>query len=44
MSLKGGSIYPEGGQFMRHYGWTGGPNILGALDPGSKYPGGSSIL
>ena len=25
---------------MRYYGWTGGPNIHGALDPGSKYPGG----
>ena len=27
----------RGGPFMPRYEWTGGPNILGALDPGSKY-------
>ena len=29
---------------MPRYEWTGGPNILGLWTPGSKYPGGPTLL
>ena len=29
---------------MPRYEWTGGPNILGALDPGVQVSGGSNYI
>ena len=41
-SLERGVILSIGGPFMPRYEWTGGPNILGALDPGVQVSGGSN--